>query len=135
MQPDKKARRESTENALDIPTAVAIPGTKRKVKISGIKPYTLERLTLLWQERDANIPDNSSDTLKSMCIDPYFAVKQAVLFVLNSYWKIRLLYPIMWRIWGKWRGYTDAQMMPIIIEGKKKFRLRHTGQLWHLPRI
>ena len=123
MQPDKKARRESTENALDIPTAVAIPGTKRKVKISGIKPYTLERLTLLWQERDANIPDNSSDTLKSMCIDPYFAVKQAVLFVLNSYWKIRLFYPIMWRIWGKWRGYTDAQMMPIIIEGKKKIPL------------
>lgn len=123
MQPDKKARRESTENALDIPTAVAIPGTKRKVNISGIKPYTLERLTLLWQERDANIPDNSSDTLKSMCIDPYFAVKQAVLFVLNSYWKIRLFYPIMWRIWGKWRGYTDAQMMPIIIEGKKKIPL------------
>lgn len=123
MQPDKKARRESTENALDIPTAVAIPGTKRKVKISGIKPYTLERLTLLWQERDANIPDNSSDTLKSMCIDPYFAVKQAVLFVLNNYWKIRLFYPIMWRIWGKWRGYTDAQMMPIIIEGKKKIPL------------
>ena len=29
----------------------------------------------------------------------------------------------MWRIWGKWRGYTDAQMMPIIIEGKKKIPL------------
>lgn len=131
MQPDKKARRESTENALNIPTTITIPGTRRKVKLSGIKPYTIERLTLLWQERDANIPEDSSDTLKSMCVDPYFAVKLAVLFVLNSYWKIVLFYPIVWRIWAKWRGYTDEQMMPIIMESKKKFRLRHTGQLWH----
>lgn len=123
MQPDKKARRESTASALDIPTEVAIPGTGRKVRISGIKPYTLERLTLLWQERDANIPDDSSDTLKSICIDPYFAVKQAALFALNDYWKIRLFYPLIWRIWAKWRGYTDEQMMPIIVEGKKKIPL------------
>lgn len=123
MQPDKKARRESTENALNIPTTITIPGTRRKVKISGIKPYTIERLTLLWQERDANIPEDSSDTLKSMCVDPYFAVKSAVLFVLNSYWKIVLFYPIVWRIWAKWRGYTDEQMMPIIMEGKKKIPL------------
>lgn len=123
MQPDKKARRESTENALNIPTTITIPGTRRKVKLSGVKPYTIERLTLLWQERDANIPEDSSDTLKSMCVDPYFAVKSAVLFVLNSYWKIVLFYPIMWRIWAKWRGYTDEQMMPIIMEGKKKIPL------------
>ena len=123
MQPDKKARRESTENALNIPTTITIPGTRRKVKLSGIKPYTIERLTLLWQERDANIPEDSSDTLKSMCVDPYFAVKSAVLFVLNSYWKIVLLYPIVWRIWAKWRGYTDEQMMPIIMESKKKIPL------------
>nr|DAH79245.1 MAG TPA: hypothetical protein [Caudoviricetes sp.] len=123
MQPDKKARRESTENALNIPTTITIPGTRRKVKLSGVKPYTIERLTLLWQERDANIPEDSSDTLKNMCVDPYFAVKSAVLFVLNSYWKIVLFYPIMWRIWAKWRGYTDEQMMPIIMEGKKKIPL------------
>lgn len=123
MQPDKKARRESTENALNIPTTITIPGTRRKVKLSGVKPYTIERLTLLWQERDANIPEGSSDTLKSMCVDPYFAVKSAVLLVLNSYWKIVLFYPIMWRIWAKWRGYTDEQMMPIIMEGKKKIPL------------
>lgn len=123
MQPDKKARRESTENALNIPTTITIPGTRRKVKLSGVKPYTIERLTLLWQERDANIPEDSSDTLKSMCVDPYFAVKSAVLFVLNSYWKIVLFYPIMWRMWAKWRGYTDEQMMPIIMEGKKKIPL------------
>ena len=123
MQPDKKARRESTESALNIPTTITIPGTRRKVKLSGVKPYTIERLTLLWQERDANIPEDSSDTLKSMCVDPYFAVKSAVLFVLNSYWKIVLFYPIMWRIWAKWRGYTDEQMMPIIMEGKKKIPL------------
>lgn len=122
-QPDKTARKEYLADVLDIPTEITIPGTKRKVRLSGLKPYTLERLTLLWQERDANITEQSSDTLKSMCIDPYFSVKQAVLFVLNSYWKIRLLYPVMWRMWAKWRGYTEEQMLPIITEGKKKIPL------------
>lgn len=123
MQPDKKARQEYADMVFDRPAIVAIPGTKRKVKVAGIKPYTLECLTKLWLERDGSIPDDSADTLKSMCGDPYFVVKQAVLFVLNDYWKIRLFYPVMWRIWAKLRGYTDEQMLPIITEGKKKIPL------------
>ena len=123
MQPDKTARKEYMDVVMDIPTEVMIPGTKRKVKLRGLKPYTLERLTMLWQERDDSIPEDSSDTLKSMSLDPYFSVKQAVLFVLNEYWRIRLFYPLMWRVWGKWRGYTEEQMSPIIVEAKKKIPL------------
>lgn len=122
-QPDKQARRAYDEIVNDRPGIVQIPQTRKKVKISGIKPYTLERLTRLWVERDAAMPENSSDTLKSLCVEPYFAIKEAVLFTLNSYWRIRLFYGLKWRIWAYFRQYTEAQMMPIIQEGKKKLPL------------
>lgn len=104
---------------------VSIPGTKKKVKVSGVKPYTMEALTALWIERDlASVKvKDGSDVLKDMAKEPYFAVKEACLFVLNSYWKIRLVYPLMWRIWAYLKGYTDEQMLPIIAEGKKKLQL------------
>lgn len=122
-QPDSVARREYNKIVNDAPTIIAIPKTKRTVKVSGVKPYTLECLTKLWMERDLNVTENSADTLKDLCIEPYFAVKEALLFVLNDYWKIKILYPIMWRVWGKLRGYTESQMSPIIMEGKKKLPL------------
>lgn len=105
------------------PAVVQIPGTKRRVKVRNIHPYTLERLTKVWLERDANMPTDSGETLKSMAIDPYFAVKEAVLLVMNSWWRIILFYPLKWRIWAYWREYTDDQMLPIIQEGKKKLPL------------
>lgn len=123
-QPDKSARREYYHKVVaDTPTKVKIPGTKRSVSLRGVKPYTLERLTELWIERDATLPEDSSGTLKSACVDPYFAVKEALLFVLNDYWKIKLVFPWKWRIWAKLKGYTDEQMLPIIMEGKKKLQL------------
>lgn len=123
-QPSKNARREY-ENGIvnDAPTRVSIPGTKRTVSLRGIKPYTLEKLTDLWIEREATIPDDSSETLRSMCKEPYFSIKEACLMVLNTYWKIRLIYPLMWRIWAYVREYTDEQMLPIVMEGKKKLQL------------
>lgn len=122
-QPDISAQQEYNEIVNDIPTSVAIPGTKRSVKLTGIKPYTIERLTQLWLSRDIAIKKESSEVLKDLCQEPYFSVKEACLFVLNSYWKIRLFYPIMWRVWGKLRGYTENQMSPIILAGKKKLPL------------
>jgi hypothetical protein len=123
-QVDLQARKEYHEVVFDKPTIVAIPGTKKSVSLRGVKPYTLERLTQLWLERDtSSAPDDSASTLKSMCIEPYFAVKEALLFVLNDYWKIRLFHRIMSWWWGKIKGYTDEQMLPIILEGKKKLPL------------
>ena len=122
-QPDKIARREYAEIVSNLPAKVAIPGTKKVVTIKGVHPYTLERLTQLWVEREMNLPESSSDTLKDACIDPYFAVREALLFVLNDYWKIKFFYkPLCWW-WGKVKGYTDEQMLPIILEGKKKLPL------------
>ena len=123
-QVDLKAKREYHEAVYDTPTIVPIVGTRKNVSVRGIKPYTIERLTQLWIERDlASVPDDAANTLKSMCIEPYFAVKEALLFVLNDYWKIRLFFPFLSWWWGKVKGYTEEQMMPIIMEGKKKVQL------------
>lgn len=123
-QADLKARQEYHEVVFDKPTMVAIPGTKKEVSLRGVKPYTLERLTQLWLERDeSSAPNDSASTLKSLCVEPYFAVKEALLFVLNDYWKIRLFFPILSWWWGKVKGYTEEQMSPIILEGKKKLPL------------
>lgn len=123
-QVNLQARREYHEAVFDTPTFVPILGTRKKVALRGVKPYTIERLTRLWLERDmASTPSDSAETLKSMCIEPYFAVKEALLFVLNDYWKIRLFFPFLSWWWGKVKGYTEEQMMPIIMEGKKKVQL------------
>lgn len=105
-------------------TEVLIPFTNRVVKIGWIKPYTIERLTALWVEREMkSVPTNDAETLKSMCKEPYFCIKEACLFYLNGAFRIKFLYPIVWRIWAYLRNYTDEQMMPIIQEGKKKIPL------------
>lgn len=123
-QPDLKARREYAEVAFNTPTIVPIIGTNKKVTLRGVHPYTIERLTQLWLERDqASALSDSSETLKSMCLEPYFAVKEALLFVLNDYWKIKLFFPFLSWWWGKVKGYTEEQMLPIILEGKKKVPL------------
>ena len=123
-QVDSKARMEYGEVAFDTPTYVPILGTRKRVVLRGVKPYTMERLTRLWLERDAaSAPADSADTLKSLCTEPYFAVKEALLFVLNDYWKIRLFFPFLSWWWGKVRGFTEEQMTPIIMEGKKKLPL------------
>ena len=119
-QVSKSARRDYDAIVNDIPTEVTIPGTRRTVRIYGIKPYTIECLTRLWLRRDMKVAGSSADELRSLCEEPYFSVKEASLFVLNGYYRIKLLYPILWRIWGRLRGYTDEQMSPIIQEGKKK---------------
>lgn len=117
-------RQEYIENALDEPTSVLIPGTKKRVTLRGVKPYTLEKITKLWLRRDSMAAmEGTQDTLRSMCSEPYFAVREALYFVLNDYWKIRLFHRVMSWWWGKVKGYTDEQMLPIILEGKKKLPL------------
>lgn len=123
-QADIKARQGLNEVANDAPTIVEIPGTRKKVALRGVKPYTLERITQLWIERDSMaVPEDSASTLKSMCAEPYFAIKEALYFVLNGWFKINLFHRFMTFWWGKVKGYTEDQMLPIILEGKKKLPL------------
>lgn len=125
-QPDIKARREYFDNVSeDAPEIVRIPGTRKTVKVTGMKPYTMRRLTGLWLEREdmGTIGEDSSETMRSLCREPYFAAKEAALIVLNGYWRIRLFWPLLWRWWALWRGWTEAQYTPIIAAGKKKVPL------------
>ena len=123
-QADIKARKGLDEIANDTPSYVRIPGTDKVVHIRGVKPFTQEMLTKLWLERDSMaVPEDSASTLKSMCMEPYFSVKEALYFVLNDWFKINLFHRIMVFWWGKVKGYTEEQMLPIIMEGKKKLPL------------
>ena len=123
-QADLHARQALDEHTNDTPTVVQIPDTKKSVRISGVKPYTLEKITQLWLKRDSMaIPEDSASTLKSMCAEPYFAVKEALYFVLNDWFKINLFHRFLTFWWAKVKGYTEEQMLPIIMEGKKKLPL------------
>ena len=125
-QPETKARREYFDNVVeDIPEKVRIPGTGKTVRVTGMKPYTMQRLTRLWLERDDmdSAKEDSSETTRSLCREPYFAAKEAALIVLNGYWRIRLFLPFLWRWWALWRGWTESQYTPIIAAGKKKVPL------------
>lgn len=104
---------------------VSIPGTRRKVKVRWLHPYTIERITRLWVKRDEASwhIENGDSVAADLCAEPYFAVKEASLYVLNNYFKIRFLWWLVWRIWAYVYGYTDEQMLPIIMAGKKKLPL------------
>lgn len=104
----------------DSVSLVPIPGTSKKVRVRWIKPYTMERLTALWIERELASAEvrNGSDVLKDLAKEPYFAFKEAALMVLNNDLKIRFFYPFYWR-WLAHK-YDETQVVGIIAEGKKK---------------
>lgn len=122
-QPNLSTRIEEYAIEHNIPATVAINGTRRKVRVGALHPYTIECITKIWLERDIAQAGSGEDVVKSLCVEPYFAVKEACLIVLNGFFKIKFIYPIMWRVWAYLRGYTDGQMLPIIEEGKKKLPL------------
>ena len=122
-QPDLQARKEYMDIVENSTTVVRIPGTKRSVKVRWMKPYTMEKITKVWIERDlasASVADGV-EVAKDLAKEPYFAFKEAALMVLNNDLKIRFFYPVYWR-WLAFR-YNETQMVPIIAEGKKKVPL------------
>lgn len=122
-QPSLKARKDYMDIVEDSVSIVPIPGTRKSVRLHWIKPYTMERLTKVWIERDlaaAEIRDGA-DVLKDLAKEPYFAFKEAALMILNNDIKIRLFYGIYWRHLA--RRYNETQVAPIIAEAKKKLPL------------
>lgn len=122
-QPTLEQRKEYTDIERNSVSVVPIEGTKKSVKIRWMHPYTIERLTDVWIERDlasARLRDGD-DVARDLCKEPYFAFKEAALIILNNDIKIRLFYGIYWRYLAF--RYTEHQMVPIIVEGKKKVGL------------
>ena len=119
-QPTLEQRKEYLDIEQNSVSVVPIKGTKKSVRLRWLKPYTIERITQIWIERDlaAAQLEKGADVLKDLVKEPYFAFKEAALMILNHDIKIRLFYGIYWR-WLAFR-YTEVQMEPIIAEGKKK---------------
>ena len=122
-QPTLRQRKEYMDIVENSVSVVPIKGTKRSVKLRWLHPYTIERITRVWIERDLASARLSEgyDVAKDLCKEPYFAFKEAALMILNNDIKIRLFYGIYWR-WLAFR-YSEEQIAPIIAEGKKKLPL------------
>lgn len=123
QQPSLEAQKEYQDIVSDSVTKVPIPGTRKSFKLHWVKPYTMERITDVWIERDlasAKV-NNGAEVLKDLTKEPYFAFKEAALFILNNDIKIRLFFGILWR-WLAFR-YNETQILPVIAEGKKKLPL------------
>lgn len=129
-QPTLEQRKEYMDIVDDAVTIVPIKGTKRTVRIRWIKPYTMERITKIWIERDLASArlESGADVLKDLAKEPYFAFKEAALMVLNHDIKIRLLYGLYWR-WLAHK-FNEEQILDIVAVGKKKLPLSaHYGIL------
>lgn len=125
-QPDLQAQLALMAILSDTPTEVPIPRSRKKVKITFLKDYTLERVTKVLLERqklEEEAELSPDDALKSAAKHPYFNLKIAVLCVLNSYVKIRLFFPFLWRWWAYVRGFDEAQIAAILDAVKKKTSL------------
>jgi hypothetical protein len=100
----------------DEATRIEIKGTHklfskkcRSVKIKFLCNETIRKATHI------NL-DNRDDVLHEL----QQSSKIAALYVLNSFLKIKLFYPILWRWYFYVRQYKQEQLYPIIVEGKKK---------------
>ena len=123
-QPSLLSRKDYLDIVEDAVSIVRIPRTRKSVKLHWIKPYTMERLTKVWIERDLASAEvrTGAETLKDLAKEPYFAFKEAALVILNHDIKIRLFYGFLWR-WLAHK-YDETQIAPIIAESKKKLPLR-----------
>lgn len=122
-QPTLAQREEYIVHESALPSKVRIPGTKRDITLRELHPGTIEFITKIWIERDlasAKITEGA-DVAKDLAKEPYFAFKEAAAYYLNNDIKLRLIWPFLWRWWA--RRYTESQMVPIIIAGKKKLPL------------
>ena len=103
---------------------ILIPGTKKKVKISFLHDYTIQKITELLLEREeleeAAKKGDSAEVMRSAVKHPYFSIKMAVLAVLNSPVKIVLFYPLIWRWWAFVKKYNEAQIASVTTAIQKK---------------
>ena len=120
-QPDLIARKDYIDIVKDAPTEIRIG--KRRFRLHWIKPYTMERLTEIWLERDLASAEvrKGADVLKDLCKEPYFAFKEAALMLLNNDIRIRLFYGFLWRYLA--HKYDETQIVQIVEAGKKKLPL------------
>lgn len=104
-EPTEEQEKELNDIIENGTSEVRIPGTKRKFKVRWLKAETTRKIT--------SILHNDTDDRKISC-------KVAAAIVLNDFWKMRALYWVAWRWFYYVRQYTEAQLLPVVMEGKKK---------------
>ncbi|WP_065218453.1 MULTISPECIES: hypothetical protein [Butyricimonas] len=104
-QPDKNA--EGVLNSIidNLPNVVNIPHTRKSYKVKWLKGITTRKITRVLRE-DGN--------------DDKISAKVAAAIVLNDYWKLLFFWWLTWRWFYYVKQYDESQLMPLIVEGKKK---------------
>lgn len=124
-QPGVEAQRTYASMRDNDATVVGILGTKKKYKIRWLKNGQLEKLSrLLIRKGDTDDQDGQKDSpLDAILDDSKLACKAAAIYILDGYWKIKFRYWFLWRWFYYIRQYDNAQLQPILDEGKKKVPL------------
>ncbi len=137
-QPDLYARLALDNIICDRAEVVRIPRSRKKVRLTFVKPDTLLRVTRLLLEKEEleeNAKGGDADALmRSAAKEPYFSTKLAALFVLNGLWRIRLFWPILWRWWAFVRQWDEEQVGAVLAAAQKK-TLNLSARLWMNTRL
>ena len=104
-QPDEDQQREYESLVNDEATEISIPRRKRKVLVRWLKNGTINKISRIVLDKENGHKMTS---------------QIAAAIILNDFWKIKLLWGIYWRWLYYIKQYTDAELTPILKEGKKK---------------
>lgn len=124
-QPTIEMQQEYRSLTDNTPTEIMIPRTKKKYLIRWLKygqVAKLSKLLIRKNDKDKGMADivNEADLVIS---DSKLACKAAAIYVLNGFWVLHLKYWFLWRWFYYIKQYDNAQLQPLINEGKKKVPL------------
>ena len=120
-QPSKEAQQELISIDQNLPSIVEIPRSKKKYKITWLKPYTTNRVSQSFLENE--VPEelkDGADTVKFMAKKVKVVSIIASYVILNNFWTIKFFHGLHWRWLFYVKQYDYEQLLPIIVEGKKK---------------
>ena len=107
MQPDTEAQKELNSILENLPDFVKI---RNKVyKIKWLHPITIRKINKIVL-KEGN--DDRASHQTAACI------------ILNSFFKLKFIYPILWRWFYYVKQYTEADLTEVIAVGKKKIPLQ-----------
>lgn len=126
--PEIELEQELLDIDSNVGSKVNIPFSKDSVVVGWIKPYTSEKFTKLLVKSDIEVKKTSEkENLDLMSSKSKLLAQVASYIILNNFFKINLFHFIYWRYLYYWKEYTYAQLLPIIVEGKKKIQVVEYG--------
>ena len=107
-KPSKEMERLLDSVMEDNITLVTIPRTQKTYKLSWLKNGAKRKLTTM------ALKEKNGWKLST---------KSAAIVILNNFWKLIFIYPFLWRWFSYVNEYDDGQLMPVLLEAKKKVPL------------